>query len=297
MNTKINVKDGKIKFRQYETYYVIVNPNGKKTPLILLHGGPGSTHTYYRILDKLAEIDDRPLIMYDQIGCGKSMVTGHPELFTHEVWLEELQNLIDKLNIKQFHLLGHSWGGMLAIYYALNIKPQNVKSYILSCTLHSAKMWAQEQARHIKMMPKHMQDAIDKAQKTNDFTDEDYKAAVDEFMERHCFTKPDENSPACLRVEKVRGIEAYNTAWGPNEFTPLGNQKDYDFTDRLHEIKEPTLIISGLMDMCTPYIAKSMHDLIENSKWELFRYSRHVPYVEENEKYIQVLKKWLNEND
>ncbi len=293
----MKIKDGYLKFKDYKTYYVIANPEGKKTPLLILHGGPGSTHNNYRILDKLAKKDDRPIIMYDQLGCGKSMVTGHPELFNEEVWLDELENLIDKLSLNEIHLLGHSWGGMLAFHYFYKRQPKNVKSYIFSCTLYSAKVWAQEQHRNIKLMPKHMQDAIAKAEKENDFTGKDYLEAVDEFMLRHCCPKITEDYPACLRVEKVRGVEAYNTAWGPNEFTPLGNQKNYDYTERLEEFDKPALILSGLMDMCTPYIAKTMNDKIKNSKWELFRNSRHVPYIEESQRYMNVLEKWLNKND
>ena len=65
----------------------------------------------------------------------------------------------------------------------------------------------------------------------------------------------------------------------------------------IEDIKEPSLIISGLLDLCSPLIAKTMYDKIPNSEWELFEFSRHMPFVEENEKYIEVLNKWLNKND
>lgn len=77
----MEIKEGKIAFKGFETYYRIAHPNGKKPPLLLLHGGQGSTHNYFEVLDSLAVQDDRPLVMYDQIGCGESMISGKPELF------------------------------------------------------------------------------------------------------------------------------------------------------------------------------------------------------------------------
>ncbi len=289
--------DGKIKFLDYETYYLISNPDGIKTPLVLLHGGPGSTHNHYRMFDQLALDDDRPLIMYDQLGCGKSMIEGHPELFNEEVWLDELENLLKALKIEEMHLLGHSWGGMLALHYKFKRSGKGVKSYILSSTLYSSKVWADEQARYISLMSEEDIKAIEKAVAENKYEDEDYLRAVETFMRRHCSPKITEDYPACLRVPKIRGKEAYETAWGPNEFTPLGNQKDYDYEARLCEIDKPTLILNGQMDMSTPFINKTMYDKIPNSKWELFKDSRHVPYIEETKKYMSVLKKWLNDND
>ena len=70
----MEIIEGKMPFMGYETYYRIVGQRSKKTPLVLLHGGPGSSHNYFEVLDKLAEIDDRLIIMYDQLGCGKSSI-------------------------------------------------------------------------------------------------------------------------------------------------------------------------------------------------------------------------------
>jgi len=83
--------------------------------------------------------------------------------------------------------------------------------------------------------------------------------------------------------------------WGPNEFTPTGTLKDFDVTDLLSGIEVPALIISGGNDLCTPYIAKTMYDRIPNARWELFRDCRHMCFVEDTERYISLLKQWMNE--
>ncbi len=293
----MSIKDGKLKFLDYETYYIIVNPEGKKTPLLILHDGPGSSHNHFRMLDPIAINDDRPIIMYDQLGCGKSELIGHPELFNEEVWLDELENLVKQLNLKEFHLLGHSWGGLLALHYKFKRQAKNIKSLILSCAVYNVKLWGEEQHRQAKMLPEEMQAAIIEAEKTNDYSSKEYKTAFKEFLSRHFSPKITEEYPACLREKRNFGMEAYTVAWGANEFNPNGNQKEVDYTEKLKEITEPSLIVSGQMDLCTPYMAKIMYDEIPNSEWKLFRNGRHVPYIENTEEYNQILIKWMNKHD
>ena len=76
------ITTGKMPFKGYETYYRIVGGKTDKAPLLLLHGGPGSTHNYFEVLDSLAATTGRQVISYDQLGCGESYVEGHPELWT-----------------------------------------------------------------------------------------------------------------------------------------------------------------------------------------------------------------------
>jgi proline iminopeptidase len=293
----MKITEGYMPFEGFKTYYRIVGEatEGKK-PLVLLHGGPGSTHNYFEVLDKIAE-SGRQVIMYDQIGCGNSFVEGHPELFNADTWIKELIELRRHLGLEEIHLLGQSWGGMQAIWYAIEYKPNGIKSYILSSTLSSAKLWEKEQKRRISYMSEADQKALLDAVNTGDYSSKEYNDALESFMEMYCSGKVTEDSEECLRRPKKSGTESYIVGWGHNEFSPTGTLAGYEFTDRLHEIQEPCLITSGAIDLSSPYIAKTMYDRIPNSKWELFQYSRHMPFVEENEKYIEVLTKWLDEND
>ncbi len=294
----MKIVEGYMPYLGHQTYYRIVGENtGNKKPLVLLHGGPGSTHNYFEVLDRIAEEDGRQLIMYDQIGCGNSYLDNRPELWTAETWINELIALREHLGIKEMHLLGQSWGGMLLLDYTCNYKPEGLKSLILSSTLPASWMWGEEAKRNIAKLPVEMQEAIEKATSTNDYSDPAYIAAEDEYMLRHCGSPATEDSPECLRRPKKAGRESYVVGWGPNEFTPLGTLKDYDVTAQLKDIKEPALVISGADDLCTPYIAKYMYDHIPNSKWELFQKSRHSCFVDETDKYIELLKEWLNAND
>ena len=294
----MEIREGYMPFLEYKTYYRVVGKNtGNKKPLVLLHGGPGSTHNYFEVLDRIAEEDGRQLVMYDQIGCGNSYVENRPDLWNSKVWIEELIELRKHLGLDEIHLLGQSWGGMQTLEYVCNYKPEGLKSIILSSTLPASLLWAEEAQRMIAQMPQDMQDAIKKATESGDYSSPEYQAAEAEYMRQHCAGEVTENDPECLRRPKKAGRESYVVGWGPNEFTPLGTLKDYDVIDQLGDIKEPALIINGGNDLCTPYVAKFMYDRIPNSEWELFRTCRHMCFVEDNDHYVAVLEQWMNKND
>lgn len=293
----MKINEGYMPFMGYKTYYRTVGERTDKAPLILLHGGPGSTHNYFEVLDRVAEGDGRMLVMYDQIGCGNSYVDGRPDLWTAETWVNELIALRKHLGLDTCHLLGQSWGGMLLLTYICGYEHSGVKSGILSSTLPASWLWGIEQARMIKELPEEYQEAIKTATETGDYSSDIYQRAEEEYMLRHAAGKPDPNGPECLLRKKRTGRESYVVGWGPNEYTPMGTLKDYDVIDKLKDIKEPCLVINGGNDLCTPYIAKVMYDNIPNSRWELFRECRHMCFVEDNDHYVEVLKEWLNEKD
>lgn len=288
----MNVQEGFMSYLSYKTYYRIVGEKSDKAPLLLIHGGPGSTHNYFELLDELAN-QGRQIIMYDQLGCGLSSMPDNKELWHADTWLNELIALRDFLDLKELHILGHSWGGMLLIKYLCDVQPLGIKSSVFSSTLSSAALWKQEQHRLIKLMSKENQQVIALAEKSGDFTQAAYLKAEVEFMKRHAMSVPDEHSPEPLRRKKNLGRDSYINAWGPNEFFPTGTLKSFDYTAQLSQITSPVLVTSGADDLSTPLVSKTMYDALPNATWELFANSRHVPFVDEKESYLQLLKKWL----
>ena len=113
MHTRIT--EGYMPFMGYKTYYRIVGEATEKAPLLLLHGGPGSTHNYFEVLDCIADTG-RQVISYDQIGCGNSYLDGHPELWRQQTWIDELIAIREHLHLDTVHILGQSWGAMQAIH-------------------------------------------------------------------------------------------------------------------------------------------------------------------------------------
>lgn len=288
----MKIKTGYMPFKNHRTFYRVVGEDTGEAPLVLLHGGPGSTHNYFEVLDPLAGLTHRQIISYDQIGCGESYLDGHAELWTLDTWMEELDELMRCLHITTFHLLGQSWGGMLAIAYAIDRRPAGLKSLILSSTLPESQLWGKEQHRLITYMSQEDRQAIAEAERTGDFNSEAYLRANDHFVARHEFVIGP-NTPECMSRKKRFGQEAYLVAWGPNEYNPTGTLKDFNYTDRLHEIDCPTLVVSGTDDLCTPYIAKTMFDRIPHATWELYYGARHMVFTEQTQKYLDMMTVWL----
>ena len=289
------IKEGHISFKGYKTYYCIVGEckEGRK-PLLALHGGPGSGSKSLRDLDPQAAFG-RSIIYYDQLGAANSEIPSAPHLWKSELWVEELLTVIKELELSEFHLLGHSWGGMLAIQTVIEEQPAGIKSLTLYSTMPSTDVWCKEGMRLVNHLPKDMSQAIIEAEKSGVYEGDLYNEAVNEFYRRHlCTLDP---MPQFLLDMFAKPNESYLTAWGPSEFNCNGTLNGWDYRDRLGEIKAPTLVISGLMDECTPWVAKNIYDGIPGSRWELFQHSSHCAHVEEKEKYTKVLAAFLALHD
>ncbi len=295
------ITEGYMPYCDHETYYRIVEPDTPTTkpPLLCLHGGPGSTHNYFEVLDVLAQKDNRTVIMYDQIGCGNSYLDGKDsDFWTPELWLDELEALRDYLKLDTIHMIGQSWGGMMEIAYAVDRNPSGVLSYVLSSANPSSSMWEREGRRRILMMDKTHQQSIAEFL-DGKIADDDpgYIAAVDEYMYRYCNPTVYDGMPDCLTRPKRTGDEAYRCAWGSNEFSPTGPLASFEYLDKLPLIQTDCLVCSGIQDLCSPLIAKAMYDRLPHAQWNLYPNSHHVCYVDDHEQYVEDLIVWLNEHD
>ena len=293
----MKIEEGHMPFHEFKTYYRIVGePNPDLAPLLLIHGGPGSSHNYFELIDDYAEQSGRQLIMYDQVGCGKSSLPEDEKWYVKETWAEELIALRKYLHLDQVHMLGQSWGGMLEMFYLTQYAHDGVKSVMIDGSPASIKLWTQEQHRLISYLEAVDREAIAEAERTGNFSGPKYLAANDRYMERYCWDDPTEDSPEPLR-RPTNGKRASLIAEGPNEFTENGTISDFDVTDDLHKIDVPTLVTSGTADLCTPLIAKSVYDHIPGAKWHLFANSRHLALLDQHDEFISVLDNWLKNND
>lgn len=193
----MKVVTGRMPFQGFETYYRIVGEKTDLAPLLLIHGGPGSTHNYFEVLDSLAETSHRQIISYDQIGCGESYVEGHKELWNLQTWTDRLIALRQWLHLDRVHLLGQSWGGMLIMAYLIDCKPEGVESVILSSTLSSSALWSHEQQRLIAFMPVEEQKAIAEAVRTGNFEALTYLKANEHYTALHA-DEITADSPECF---------------------------------------------------------------------------------------------------
>jgi L-proline amide hydrolase len=269
--------EGRLPFREWHTWYSVVGSGEApgRLPLLVLHGGPGSSHGPLEGLGALTR-QGRRVVFYDQLGGGDSDRPDEPSLWTVETFLEQLRSVREALGLERLHLFGSSWGGMLALEYAFT-RPAGLASLVLNSTPTSAPRWAEETLRLHDALPPGL----------------DGKAAEDEFKRRH-ICRLDPEPEVIKRARASFGLQVYETMWGPNEFTVTGTLKDWDVIDRIGEIRLPTLITSGRYDECTPALVEPLHRGLVRSEWELFENCSHMSYLEEPERYLEVVGGFLD---
>ncbi|WEG12306.1 proline iminopeptidase-family hydrolase [Pullulanibacillus sp. KACC 23026] len=263
--------------------------DGSGVPLLILHGGPGSTHHTYKPLELLGE--ERPVIFYDQLGSGGSDRPDDLSLWTLDRFIDELSEIRQALGLEQVHLLGHSWGTMLAASYMLT-KPKGVKSVIFSSPCLSALQWAEDQKANLKTLPVETQEVIMRCEKEGTTDSKEYREAVKAFNNQFVCRK--EEIPKEWKAPKgAFNPVIYETMWGTSEFNPTGSLKEYDVTPRLSELHLPVLFTCGYYDEATPKTTKGYADLVEEAQFHVFKESAHMPYMEEPEEYRQVIRQFL----
>jgi proline-specific peptidase len=284
----VRVEEGRIPFRGYETWYRSVG-DGPGVPLVCLHGGPGGTHLGQTPLEQLA--DERRVVLYDQLGSGNSSKPSDPSLWTVELFLSELANVRDALGLDRVHLLGHSWGGMLAQEYALT-QPGGLASLILSSTLSSATLWREESLRLRAGLPPEIRVPLDAHEAAGTTDDPEYERAIFELIHRH-LCRLDPWPPIVEEAIRATNLEVYNTMWGPSEAHPTGVLAGWDVTARLAEIRVPTLVLCGRHDEATPLQAETIAERLSDAELVVFEESAHMAPIEETERYLATVRKFL----
>lgn len=288
--TRNEIREGMIRVTGGRVWYRIVGADRKGTPLLALHGGPGAGSAAFETLEILS--DERPFIVYDQLGCGRSDWPKDTSLYTTDRFVEELAQVRAALKLDRVHILGHSWGSMLAVDYMLT-KPKGVDSLVLAGPCLSAKRWAEDQKAYLLQMPKEMQDTIAKHEKAGTTDSPEYQAAVMKYYEVHlCRVLP---WPQVMqRAMTGFSVPVYGYMWGPSEFAVTGTLKTYERVDRLGEIKTPVLFTCGEFDEATPKATALYQSKIPGAKMTVIENASHMTYVEQPEKYAAVIRDFIH---
>ena len=286
----IAAEEGKVPVDGYHVWYRRVG-SGDGIPLLTLHGGPGGAHDYLLSLEGLA--DRRPVIFYDQRGCGKSDQPDDRSLWHMDRFVREIDTLRAALGLSEIHLLGQSWGGWLAVEYMLS-HPKGVVSLTLASTSASIPQFVAECERLKSELPPDVYKTLKHYEALGDYRNPVYVKAVMEFYKRHV-CRLDPWPDLLTRGPDLMDNQVYQTINGPNEFTVIGNLKDWERRERLGEITAPTLITVGRYDELTPACAESLRQGIKGSRVVLFEHSAHLAHLEETERYLQVLGEFLDD--
>lgn len=280
-----------------KTWYRIVGDlKSGKSPVLILHGGPGAGHNYCEPIAELIAQTGRAAVLYDQIGCGNSthLPDAPKEFWQPEIFMEEIIALTDHLGISDNYLIvGQSWGGMLGMQFAIS-RPTGLKGLVIADSPASMDVWVSEANKLRAQLPPDVQATLLKHEANETTDDPEYVAAVDVFYAKHLCRIP---QPPCV-IASFEQLSAeptvYHTMNGPSEFHVIGSLKTWDIRKELGSINIPTLLVSGEYDEATPAMVAEIHKLIPGSKWELFPESSHMPHVEEPARFKRIVCEFLD---
>jgi proline iminopeptidase len=244
---------------------------GAGTPVILLHGGPGFSSFYLKPLEEIG--NDRPVIRYDQLGGGKSGKLTDTTMFTIPHFVAELDSLRAALGMPKVHLVGHSWGTILAFEY-YRAHPDRVASLTLASPALDIPAWEKNARRLVATLSDSAQKAIKLREAEKKFDAPDYQAALNEFYGKYVWRRPVEAD--LDSTFKTANEAIYNYMQGPSEFTITGTLKPYDVTPSLNIIKVPTLYTVGEFDEANPDIVKGFAAKTPGAKVVVIPGSAHI---------------------
>jgi proline-specific peptidase len=269
-----------------------VSGSGRGLPVMLLHGGPGYSSYYMKPLELLG--DDRPVVRYDQLGGGKSDRLTDTALFNIGHFVRELDSLRAHLGYDRVHLLGHSWGTILAVEY-YRAHPDHVASLTLASAALDIPAWARNARGLVATLSDSSQRAIRVREAERRFDAADYQAALAEFYAKYVFRRPVQADLDSTMSTANEGI--YNYMQGPSEFTITGTLKRYDVTPFLSEIKVPTLYTVGEFDEAGPATIRCFAQMTPGAKFALLPGAAHVTPWDAPEESVRVVREFLRAVD
>ena len=281
---KTHEQEGVVRVRGHRLYFRTFGRPVKGT-ILGLHGGPGSCHYHLLTLADLAPLGYR-VVLYDQLACGRSERPKDPSELTFANAIEEVEGFRRALRLGPVHLLGHSYGGALALACALAY-PSGLRSLIVSSGYPSMSILKEKGKKTRVRLPRWAETALSSMNGLADLGKPQVRRAWDLFHSTFDFRGP------VLPYELQRTREEVRSA--VNRRIGSGMQKDrWDVRSRLGEIHCPTLILTGEYDFIVPGVAKVIHRGIRGSKLHIFRGSGHKTNWERRSEYAAVVRDFLS---
>jgi L-proline amide hydrolase len=282
-----------------ETWYRVVGDlQAGPTPVVICHGGPGAAHDYTEPIANLSRFG-RGCVLYDQVGCGKSthLPDAPADFWTVQLFKDELSDLTRELGIaERYAVVGQSWGGMLAMEYALD-HPEGLRAIVVADSPASIPLWVEEANRLRADLPQDVQEKLTRHEADGTTESKEYVDAVRVYYDRHLCRVPWPDYVTRSFAQMDEDPTVYHTMNGPSEFHCIGSLKTWDITDRLPEISTPTLLVSGRYDEATPHIVEQIRQRIPGAQWQLFEESSHMPHVEEPDAFLETVEAFLKTVD
>ncbi|MFO7628060.1 MAG: proline iminopeptidase-family hydrolase [Prochlorococcaceae cyanobacterium] len=287
----------------YGTFEVWTRRSGDspRIKLLLLHGGPGCTHEYFEVFDRFLPQAGIEFIYYDQLGSYHSSQPDHPDLWEIDRFVDEVEQVRQalKLEASNFYLLGHSWGGILAIEYALQHQ-QHLKGLIISNMVWSVpeyNHYAQE--RFLSTLPAEVLAELQAIEAAEDYDNPRYmELLIPYHYEHHVLRRPYGQWPDSVRrAFDHLNPKVYIPMQGPSELGARGKLAHWDRRAELPQIQVPTLTIGAAHDTMDPRQMEAMARALPRGRHLHCPAGSHMAMVDDQAVYMRGLIEFLQQVD
>ncbi|HTO75315.1 MAG TPA: proline iminopeptidase-family hydrolase [Thermoanaerobaculia bacterium] len=290
------VKTGGIRMLPVDGKYRVWTKKVGRGPikLLTLHGGPGCTHEYFECFEDFLPQEGVEFYYYDQLGSAYSDQPDDASLWTVDRFREEVEQVRRGLGLDNFYLLGHSWGGMLAIEYALEY-PQHLKGLVISDMTASIPSYMAYAAKLRAALPKDVIAVLDRYEVKGEYDAPEYQEAMIGKVYREHLCRLDPWPDPVERTLKHLAMPVYKTMQGPNEFVITGNFKNWDRWNDLPKIRVPTLVTGARHDTMNPEDIRREGRLLPNSRVWISETGSHLAMYDDQPGYFAALIGFLKD--
>lgn len=284
--------------------------HGRQTPLIAIHGGPGAPSIHLRPMTLLHRDHGIPVILYDQLGCGDSTrlpeTEGDTKFWTVELFVAELQNIIRRLGLSEYDILGHSWGAIIAGFFILT-QPKGLRKLIVYSSATDNSLRSAASCRQRDALPQHLRQILEKGDDDAALREtSEYRQAMDLFMRRHrCRLDP--YPPTFVEAFQLMAEDetVASTMYSGTPFRPASPPPtDTDLSRRLREITEEAvpggiLLMNGKYDFAPDetMVAWTTEPNAKVVEWVKFEESSHMAHYEEPEKFLATVAHFVKSDE
>lgn len=271
--------------------------NNPKIKLLLLNGGPGATHEYFECMESFLPAEGIELVYYDQLGCGNSDNPKDTSMWSLPRYVEEVEQVRQalKLDSSNFYLLGHSWGGILAMEYAQKYQ-QNLKGLIISNMMMSIPDYG-KYANDVlaKQFDPKVLARIRAIEAKGDFKNPEYmQLLMPNFYAKHICRIPLDQWPEPVNRSLGKLNESlYVTMQGPSEFGVAGKLLNWDRVADLPKIAVPMLSIGGQYDTMDPKHMEMIANKVQNGSYLYCVNGSHMSLYDDQQTYMKGLIKFI----
>lgn len=266
---------------------------GNGIPILLLHGGPGCNHVCFEIFEKYVDLEKYSLVYYDQLGSSGSDKITDEKYLDFQRFVDEVEQVRAALGLERFILLGHSWGGMLCIDYALKYeKDGHLAGLIVSNMVDSGRNYL-AYLDHVRRMnlTKEEYEFMLKIEAEKNEEDEEYQKLVGK-LNAACLCRLEEE-PAFLSLPNVPAKEVYNYFQGDNEFVLTGKMLKWDRIDDIKDIQTKTLCMGAKYDSMNPDLMEAMGRKAPNGSSYICPNGSHLCFWDDAENYFRALNSFM----